>query len=171
MRLLFSVIFLLVHLEKSHSSTPSEFDLTVEKLKSILPSLDNSWNSPPLTVKKHPEDETQLKVSSFYFSEKEISLNSKSYKYAYLEATFKKSNYSESFFSRCPYSKSSTFLSFLEGHSVTKLNPDSSQDFRILSELSSSLSPEEASECSHETLSYFQYFPENEESYTVTFIR
>ncbi|MBY0463020.1 MAG: hypothetical protein K2Q34_07545, partial [Alphaproteobacteria bacterium] len=167
MHLLFFVIFFLIHFEKSHSSAPLESDLTVERLRSTLPVLQQSWELSSLTPQKNAEDEAYSRVSSFYSSKKGVSLNSNSYKYVYIEVTFKKDAYSDSIFKRRSYSKNSTFLSFLEGHSVTKLLPDSSVDFSVLSKLSS-LSPEVVP-C--ETLSFFEYFPESEESYTISFIR
>ncbi|MBY0281436.1 MAG: hypothetical protein K2W94_04680 [Alphaproteobacteria bacterium] len=174
MRSLFCVIFFLVLFEKGHASAPlkSELtELTVEKLSTILPPLQHSWDSSSLTKKKQPDDEDHLSVSCLYSTKKGIPLNSTAYKYVYVEVTFKEDVYSDSIFKRRRYSKSTTFQSFLDGHSVAKLTPDCSQDFRLLSMLSSKLSAEEMSGLSREILPFFQYFAEKEESYTIAFIR
>lgn len=162
MRLLFFIIFFFASLGQTQSANlvnPEE--LSVQTLKSIFPNIKDSWGTGPFIIEKDPDEDpkgyTRLKISCLYEVSDGITIGTESYQYIYLESLFKKG----------AYNKKASFLSFFERHSITSLKSDSMPNFIALTKLFAAKPT--AFPC--ETLSFFDYFSENKESYTISFIR
>ena len=119
-----------------------------------MPLIRKPWEASGIT--ENPEDSEKLKASYLYHVPAGITLGTESFRYIYLEATFKKGAH-----------RSSSFLSFLKRNGVTNLTPDFLADFHGLTKLFKA--EPDAFPC--EAFSFYEYFPAKEESYTVTFIR
>lgn len=156
MRSLFIVIYFLIHFEQARSAVLEKLEeLPVQILPSILPLTQKPWA--PSGIKENPEDSRKSEASYLYSISTGIPLHGEHYQYVYLKATFKKG----------AYNKSTSFLSFLKRNRVTHLKPDFLADFEALTQLFEA--KREVFPC--EALSFYEFFPEKKESYTVTFIR
>ena len=157
MRLLFCIICAFFYSKENHGFCPSEASFTLKHLRSIIPRIEESWGNGTFNIREDIDDSQRLKVYYLCSVTKEIRIGTQSYKYVYLESSFKKGT----------YKRNSTFLSFFKGHSVTRLKQDSSLDFNALTKLFAA--KPQALSC--DALSFHQYFPEKEESYTLSFIK
>lgn len=158
MHLLF-IIFLFLNCAFTHASALEERSATPRLKVNHLRLQDTAWEC---SIFNRREDiETPDLVRVFYLnltsSDSSITINGHAYQLVYLEAALPKSR----------YSKRITFPSFFKKHSVTVLKHDSFSNFYVLSKLVEK-NPK-GRLC--ETLSFFEYFPESEESYTISFIK
>ena len=153
MSYLFSLAFLYLCLQKSLIA--NEFSFTPKDLKT-LPIITQQWCNPPFTIQEDQDDKDRLRVSAtLQGSENEVPIGHKTYHLLNITITLKKGNYKNSPFAR--HNKQSTTLSFLESNKVRKLIPCGLLEFPALAH-------------QDEILSFFQFFEEFQESYTINFI-